>query len=635
VEGRGFWSTAWTIRSKKDVEESVAKARRYNFNMILPEVRFRGDAFYFPNRYSSTYANQEPRSHLLEDPELDVLEYMVKLAHDEGIEVHAWVTVYVSTFTGCFPSEPNHLYNAHPEWITENRYGRTMNWNEMEGAYLDPGIPEVTKHLFNVFMDIVWNYDVDGIHLDYIRYPGREWGYDPEAVKRFTEEYGVEPASHPDTWDHWRRRQVNNLVRALYTEIMRVKPWVSLSAAVFPRATAWYNKLQDWKTWCSGSYIDILVPMAYSTDTEQVLYELKEARRICPQRFLFGGLRAWDTAIPSKNPHRYKGHRISEKIVLARRLPLEGFALFSFQGLRDNVGAVNEDEYFRALSDTGASFASPAEMPEQQWKSQPENGMVAGLVRDSLTGECIDRARIELSGVGRCDTTCGNGFFLFTDVPSGEYRVNAEKRGYSSVTIPEITLTVEPFRFLEPVVLTMDPAAWETLVLDHDTARRKGSWTMGSIASDKHGPDYIWTSTYPKGRSLAWWEVTVPASGYYEVALWWCGGPNRSTRTIIGVGIGDDVHIIMVNQQENGGRWNELGTWFMEKGERLLVGVSNKSFADRVAVADALRIQKKDGVTEEDDAGHAGPSPAESPTDSIPPSAALHRCIYFPLIPPT
>lgn len=592
-EGRAFWSTAWTITSLEDVQANVSKAVEFNFNTLLLEVRFRGDAFYFPNKYSSRYPNSEPRSHLLQDPGLDVLETAVELGHAAGLEVHAWAVVYPCTYSGWYPTDPDHVFNAHHDWVTENEFGRTMDWNELEGAYLDPGNPHATRYLFNVLMDIAWNYDIDGLHLDYIRYPGREWGHDPAALSRFFTRHGGDPGDLPGEWDHWRRGQVSDLVRTLYGELMRMKPWVTLSTAVFPWSSAWHYKLQDWQRWCGGEYLDTLIPMLYSSDTGAVLDDLAVARAACPGRLVYGGFRAWDTASPPRNPHQYEGWRIAEKVDGGRLLSVDGFSMFSLQGLRDNIGESNEDEYFHDLGDGGGPFEQPAGTPDQPWKSSPGSGLIMGLVTDSGSGTGLDFATVVLEGEGISDTTTGNGFFLLGDVDEGVYTITAEKDGYDTGHADDITLAVEPYSFVTPVIIRLDSASWEELILDNGSCLTTGSWTTGDMAPDKYGQDYLWASTDPSGDSKAWWEIMIPETGMYGIYSWWSEGSNRSGEAMYGVMRNGNMSTVTVNQQVDGGRWNLLGEWWMDDGTRLKTGIINRAPSGFVVIADAVKIVKE------------------------------------------
>lgn len=97
----------------------------------------------------------------------------------------------------------------------------------------------------DVIQRVVNNYDVDGIQMDLIRYMGEEWGYNDVSVQRYNQAYGKSGIPQPDdpAWKQWRRDQVNNMVRKIYTSVQSVKPSVTVSAATI----AWGMVLRRWK----------------------------------------------------------------------------------------------------------------------------------------------------------------------------------------------------------------------------------------------------------------------------------------------------------------------------------------------------------------------------------------------------
>ena len=74
----------------------------------------------------------------------------------------------------------------HPEWLSQDVNGATFDGSNYQ---FDQGLPEVQKHTYNVAMDIISRYDVDGFHFDYVRYSGRTWGYHSNSVERFNRRY--------------------------------------------------------------------------------------------------------------------------------------------------------------------------------------------------------------------------------------------------------------------------------------------------------------------------------------------------------------------------------------------------------------------------------------------------------------
>jgi uncharacterized lipoprotein YddW (UPF0748 family) len=271
-ELRAFYAPTWNIYTPARCDSVIANALSRNINAVFVEVRARGDAYYYPNRESSTYPNNEPRGELytISPSDFDPLQYFIDALHSASpvVEVHAWCTTYNSWNRSSPPDSPNHVYNAHHDWITENSSGVTYAYDN--DAPLDPGIPEVQEHLFNVFMDIVHNYDVDGIHFDYIRLLSADSGYDPVALAQFSVETGftyipTAPGPLSEVYEAWRRDQISQLVQRVHTRTMLEKPWVEVSAFLvnFSDSVEYYGQGYNW--WVAHGAIDMLHPGCYSS----------------------------------------------------------------------------------------------------------------------------------------------------------------------------------------------------------------------------------------------------------------------------------------------------------------------------------------------------------------------------------
>ena len=127
------------------------------------------------------------------------------------------------------------------------------------------------------------------------------------------------------------------------------------------------------------------------------------------------------------------------------------------------------------------------------------------------------------------------------------------------------------------------------IVLDNGSAVFTGSWSTGTSSADKFGSDYRWAST-GAAPAKAWWRPNVPSAGNYTVYFWWPQGSNRNPQTQVGVRINGQIHAVTVNQQQNGGRWNAIGTWWFPAGTGSQVGLSNAGPAGYVVIADAIRL---------------------------------------------
>lgn len=274
------------FKTPRQVDELVAWARAANLNALFVQVRRRGDAYYLKSF--------EPRA---EDPDLapdfDALQYLIDRAHQgpRRLQVHAWLaTLPIWSQRDTPPLAPNHAFNlrglsASPidSWLMYRDDGEAWAGNDKGGIYyLDPGNPDVQNFTAEVYLNVLRNYDVDGIHLDQVRYyegDALRWGYNPTSVARFNAQFGRDPESQPapnhPAWVSWRRDQVTGLVRRIYTQAKALKPTVAVTAAVVtwgkgPQSAAdWESQapyasvLQDWRTWLRQGIVDYVLPMDY------------------------------------------------------------------------------------------------------------------------------------------------------------------------------------------------------------------------------------------------------------------------------------------------------------------------------------------------------------------------------------
>lgn len=355
-EGRGIWVVRYQLSSPKALDQIVEDAHKGKFNLLFVQVHGRGDAYY--------HSQIVPRSENLAEtpPDYDPLDYVLQHGRAAGVQIHAWLNVlYVWPYPPPYPLAPEHVVNSHPEWLVVDEVGRSLiqyNENERaressEGLYLDPANPLVRDHFLQVCREVVEQYDVDGIHLDFIRYPGSRWGFNRGPLEAFIKRRGVDPrllsvwVENPmperliagelplhllwqyyyySLWTEQKSRYVTELVRDVHEAVKSVRPEVTLSAAVFPDPHgAYYFKGQDWPTWLERGYLDLIVPMAYHGDHHRVMAQMAEAKRRARGRMVFAGLGAW-----IKDPAQ-----IRQEVKGLKGIGVDGFSYFSYQGMRD------------------------------------------------------------------------------------------------------------------------------------------------------------------------------------------------------------------------------------------------------------------------------------------------------------
>ncbi|MFZ2322491.1 MAG: family 10 glycosylhydrolase [Ignavibacteriaceae bacterium] len=303
-EFRSTWVITWEyITSGSTVEQNKARIReildnhkKANMTSVLFQVRQSGTAYYpssyEPWGYYAGYTN----------PGFDPLQYAIEEAHKRGLELHAWFNTFSvsSTHSGT-------IADQHPDWICRDQDGTPMT------AYMaaSPGLEAVRNYTLNVAMEIVRNYDIDGLHLDYIRWneystddmvnastqleqeTKLDGSFSENTMKKLTSTQSssrfLYDVDHPysagvpagfSTWEDWWRSSVTEFVKALHDSIQAVKPWVRLSPAALGKyktggTSGWngyYVVYQDAALWFNEGYVDQLTPMHYHWLTGNDLY---------------------------------------------------------------------------------------------------------------------------------------------------------------------------------------------------------------------------------------------------------------------------------------------------------------------------------------------------------------------------
>jgi uncharacterized lipoprotein YddW (UPF0748 family) len=263
---RALWVDAFHdgMKSPAQVEKLVSDAHRANLNALIVQVRPRGNSYF--------NVSDEPRAtDILGPSDFDPLAYVIRLAHaaTPRIEVHAWLNTF-------FVGATSAIFKLHGD-----QWG-SRDVNGTKSGFLDPGVPEVQLYTHKIFMDVALNYDVDGLHMDFVRYPGVEWGYSPEAIAQFQVQTKTTtvPTPYDELFKTWRRVRVTNFVRDLHADLKRVKPNVKLSGALicfgggpasasladWAGTSAYQSVFQDWRAWMIKGYLDFGVPMNYDSD---------------------------------------------------------------------------------------------------------------------------------------------------------------------------------------------------------------------------------------------------------------------------------------------------------------------------------------------------------------------------------
>lgn len=262
----------WVVRNALESPEtwrrSLDAVERTGCERVYLQVSGRWDA-YFPSRVFRPPASA-PRG--WEDP----LAGALADARSRGIEVHAWVNALLAWSAPDPPEDPDHVWRRSPHWFV-TRNGRSMRQLSRgaldreglvgEGWFLDAGREEVRTELRRFILELATRYAVDGVHLDYIRYPS-----------------GWAPAGGSVN--------VTRLVALVRADLAAVRPGIELSAAVMPVPEVARDTFgQDWETWLERGYVDAVLPMVYRESPASVERVVRTWPATIPRERVWVGVR--------------------------------------------------------------------------------------------------------------------------------------------------------------------------------------------------------------------------------------------------------------------------------------------------------------------------------------------------------
>jgi uncharacterized lipoprotein YddW (UPF0748 family) len=326
---RALWVVRTALLHPDSARAAVRRAHEAGFNTLLVQVRGRGDAYY-RSRYELPPDAMDASLRGRYDPLATVIEE----ARARGLRVHAWVNAHLIASAFLPPREQGHLARRAPDLLAvprelaprlfamdprDPRYFETLvAWSRdhsdrVEGLYSSPVSPGVREHLAAVVGDLVEGYPLDGVHLDYIRFPNTDFDYSRETLTAFRAwvREGVripapelaraeaawpgDPVAYvdafPEEWDDFRRMGVDRTLERLYWTVKDRSPGTLVSVAVFPDpGSARRERLQSWEEWVRAGYAEVVAPMAYTNDTDAFRRQIARAVEVAGRERVWAGV---------------------------------------------------------------------------------------------------------------------------------------------------------------------------------------------------------------------------------------------------------------------------------------------------------------------------------------------------------
>ena len=315
-EFRAFWCHSAFGVEGMDWEEAISRLADNGFTAILPNMLWGGAAF-----YGSKILPVAPQA----VERGDQIAACLAACRKHGLQMHVWKVNW-------------NLGQSVPADFIEKmrREGRLQaGLHGAEELWLCPSNPDNQKLEVDSLVEVVRNYDVDGIHFDYIRYPDANHCFCDGCRKRFEQTSGMTIKTWPgevltsgpihQRWLDWRRDNITAVVKAVSEQARAIKPKIRLSAAVFSNWPSDRDSIgQDWKLWCEKGYLDFVCPMDYTPFN--INFEAMVSRQV-----------GWAGKTPcypgigvSASSSHFGPDCVIEQINITRRYRTGGFVIFNY-----------------------------------------------------------------------------------------------------------------------------------------------------------------------------------------------------------------------------------------------------------------------------------------------------------------
>ena len=297
AENRGIWfdrGTIVTIKNQSEMGQYFEKLKKSGINTVYFETVNAGYTI-----YPSKIGTQNPLT-----KGKDPLMWAVAEAHARKIKIHAWMWVFAvgnDRHNRLIKQADNYagpVLEKNQRWALLGENGNMRPKNQPE-FWIDPSNKEGVNYLLKLAEEITKNYNVDGIQLDYIRYPfqrsDNQMGFNHNATEQFAVKTGEKLCNNYQTnfmWNKWKEENINNFVKKVSIATKRIKPSAKISASIFakPQPERLASIQQNWENWIINSSIDSLTPMSYSTTIDALNNNLKPLKSQSANCLIYPGI---------------------------------------------------------------------------------------------------------------------------------------------------------------------------------------------------------------------------------------------------------------------------------------------------------------------------------------------------------
>ena len=265
------------LSSREEINTLIAFAKKARIKTLFVQV-YRANLSWFPSKIADASPYERCVKAVGEDP----LALLIKCAHAQGIEVHAWLNLLTLSKNIHAPL----LKKYGPGILTRDKAPKRVITDYMidEQYFLEPGDLRVRQALGNMVEEVLRGYpSLDGIQFDYIRYPDFHpiYGYADMNVHRFKKETGIHVIVDIDpAWQDWKRAQVSDFLKGLVKKVRAVRPAIHISTTgCMSYSRAYYEAFQDWPSWVNSGLVEFVTVMSYPDNVDEFKKNIADAQK--------------------------------------------------------------------------------------------------------------------------------------------------------------------------------------------------------------------------------------------------------------------------------------------------------------------------------------------------------------------
>jgi len=337
---RALWVVRDALADSAELDKIVSTAASAGITDIFIQVRALGRSYY--------RGEIEPRAPFISDA-YDPLDLVIKRSESYGIRVHAWINMFYIWSGVQKPVEINHPLNRFPQYLLAREnlpdYAE-LKKSGIEGYFLDPQSNDIQKYLLNVLLEVVDTYLINGLHLDYFRYPDVEYSftadsrtnfrilhffdplklyYDPE---QYVNGHGYAVYQQADKeYRHFLMETLSRYLADIYKSVKEKNKDLDLSVAVKPDPVeAKFRYFQDWQNWIRNQYCDYVVLMNYRTEWNEFVAVMNQLQEVKDREKIIMGISTFNQ----------NESAVQKRLKAVQQAGFGGFALFSYNHLAGN-----------------------------------------------------------------------------------------------------------------------------------------------------------------------------------------------------------------------------------------------------------------------------------------------------------